>query len=102
VLRWGFVLLYDVPTEPGMVLEVVAGFEFVRETNYGALFDVRVQPAPGIEAIAEQGPRGYAAGVLPLRGAAQGLGEVLTARGVRDRALTATELCTLNATALPR
>ena len=47
VLRWGFVLLHDVPTEPGMVLEVAASFGFVRETNYGALFDVRVQPSPG-------------------------------------------------------
>ena len=47
VLRWGFVLLHDVPTEPGMVLEVAASFGFVRETNYGALFDVRVRPAPG-------------------------------------------------------
>ena len=47
VLRWGFVLLRDVPAEPGMVLEVAASFGFVRETNYGALFDVRVQPAPG-------------------------------------------------------
>jgi len=47
VLRWGFVLLHDVPAEPGMVLEVAASFGFVRETNYGALFDVRVQPAPG-------------------------------------------------------
>ena len=47
VLRWGFVLLHDVPAEPGMVLEVAASFGFVRETNYGALFDVRVRPAPG-------------------------------------------------------
>lgn len=47
VLRWGFVLLYDVPAEPAMVLEVAASFGFVRETNYGALFDVRVQPSPG-------------------------------------------------------
>jgi gamma-butyrobetaine dioxygenase len=47
VLRWGFVLLHEVPAEPGMVIEVAASFGFVRETNYGALFDVRVQPAPG-------------------------------------------------------
>jgi len=47
VLRWGFVLLHDVPAEPGMVLEVVASFGFVRETNYGRLFDVRVEPRPG-------------------------------------------------------
>jgi gamma-butyrobetaine dioxygenase len=47
VLRWGFVLLHDVPAKPGMVLEVAASFGFVRETNYGALFDVRVEPEPG-------------------------------------------------------
>jgi gamma-butyrobetaine dioxygenase len=47
VLRLGFVLLHDVPAEPGMVLEVAASFGFVRETNYGRLFDVRVEPRPG-------------------------------------------------------
>jgi gamma-butyrobetaine dioxygenase len=47
VLRLGFVLLRDVPAEPGTVLEVAASFGYVRETNYGRLFDVRVEPAPG-------------------------------------------------------
>jgi gamma-butyrobetaine dioxygenase len=47
VLRWGFVLLRDVPAEPGMVLQVAASFGFVRETNYGRLFDVRIEPRPG-------------------------------------------------------
>ena len=47
VLRLGFVLLHDVPPEPGMVLEVAASFGYVRETNYGTLFDVRVEPSPG-------------------------------------------------------
>jgi gamma-butyrobetaine dioxygenase len=47
VLRWGFVLLHDVPAEPGMVLQVAASFGFVRETNYGRLFDVRLEPRPG-------------------------------------------------------
>jgi gamma-butyrobetaine dioxygenase len=47
VLRLGFVLMHDVPAEPGMVLEVAASFGYVRETNYGRLFDVRVEPAPG-------------------------------------------------------
>ena len=47
VLRWGFVLLRDVPAEPGTVLEVAASFGFVRETNYGRLFDVRIEPRPG-------------------------------------------------------
>jgi gamma-butyrobetaine dioxygenase len=47
VFRWGFVLLRDVPAEPGTVLQVAASFGFVRETNYGRLFDVRVEPHPG-------------------------------------------------------
>jgi gamma-butyrobetaine dioxygenase len=47
VLRLGFVLLRDVPAGTGMVLEVARSFGFVRETNYGRLFDVRVEPAPG-------------------------------------------------------
>jgi gamma-butyrobetaine dioxygenase len=47
VLRWGFVLLHDVPVEAGQVLEVAASFGFVRETNYGRLFDVRVELSPG-------------------------------------------------------
>jgi gamma-butyrobetaine dioxygenase len=46
VLRQGFVLLHDVPAEPGVVLEVAASFGYVRETNYGRLFDVRVEPSP--------------------------------------------------------
>ena len=29
------------------MLEVAASFGYVRQTNYGALFDVRVEPAPG-------------------------------------------------------
>jgi gamma-butyrobetaine dioxygenase len=46
VMRLGFVLLHDVPPAPGMVLQVAASFGYVRETNYGSLFDVRVEPAP--------------------------------------------------------
>jgi gamma-butyrobetaine dioxygenase len=47
VLRWGFVLLHDVPAQASAVLEVAASFGFVRETNYGRLFDVRVESSPG-------------------------------------------------------
>jgi gamma-butyrobetaine dioxygenase len=46
VLRYGFVLLREVPAEPGMVLTVAGSFGYPRETNYGRLFDVRVQPDP--------------------------------------------------------
>jgi gamma-butyrobetaine dioxygenase len=55
VLRWGFVLLHDVPAEPGLVLEVAGSFGFVRETNYGRLFDVRVEPRPGNLAFTSRG-----------------------------------------------
>ncbi|WP_377273306.1 TauD/TfdA family dioxygenase [Peterkaempfera sp. SMS 1(5)a] len=46
VQRLGFALLRAVPTEEGQVLAVAESFGFVRETNYGKLFDVRVEPNP--------------------------------------------------------
>ena len=46
VMRTGFVLLRGIPVEPDTVLDVAAGFGFVRETNYGKLFDVRVEATP--------------------------------------------------------
>ena len=46
LLSDGFVLLRDVPARPGMVLEVAASMGFVRETNYGKLFDVRAKIDP--------------------------------------------------------
>lgn len=46
LLSGGFLLLRGVPTEPGTVLTVAASMGFVRETNYGRLFDVRVEATP--------------------------------------------------------
>jgi gamma-butyrobetaine dioxygenase len=46
LLRDGFFLLRDVPARPGMVLTVAASMGYVRETNYGRLFDVRVEATP--------------------------------------------------------
>lgn len=46
VLRYGFALLRDVPCEEGQVLDVARTFGFVRETNYGRQFEVRVEPDP--------------------------------------------------------
>jgi gamma-butyrobetaine dioxygenase len=43
-LTLGFVIFEGVPTEPGMVLKVGAQFGFTRETNFGALFNVRSTP----------------------------------------------------------
>ncbi len=43
LLSRGFMLLSGVPAEPGAVADVVASFGYIRETNYGRLFDVRVE-----------------------------------------------------------
>ena len=40
-LELGFVILTGVPAEPRSVLRVAGTFGFTRETNFGALFDVR-------------------------------------------------------------
>jgi gamma-butyrobetaine dioxygenase len=42
----GFALIEGTPVTHGTVLDVVATFGYVRETNYGTLFDVRVEPDP--------------------------------------------------------
>ena len=44
--RRGIALLHDCGVEPGTVLEVANTVGFVRETNYGALFDVVAEPDP--------------------------------------------------------
>ncbi|MFE2416065.1 TauD/TfdA family dioxygenase [Streptomyces hokutonensis] len=46
VLGLGFALLREVPCREGQVFEVAETFGYVRETNYGRLFDVRVEPDP--------------------------------------------------------
>jgi gamma-butyrobetaine dioxygenase len=46
LLTGGFLLLRDVPTVPGAVLEVAGSMGYVRETNYGRLFDVRATADP--------------------------------------------------------
>jgi gamma-butyrobetaine dioxygenase len=43
VARLGFAILRGVPTTDGAVLDVVRTFGYVRETNYGRLFDVRAE-----------------------------------------------------------
>ncbi|MEW1861842.1 TauD/TfdA family dioxygenase [Streptomyces sp. NPDC088194] len=44
--RLGFALLRGVPVREGQVLAVAETFGHVRQTNYGRLFDVRVEPDP--------------------------------------------------------
>ncbi|NCF34952.1 MAG: gamma-butyrobetaine dioxygenase [Gammaproteobacteria bacterium] len=46
VRDYGFVLLDSVPCEPGQILKVIETFGFVRETNYGPLFEVRTRVDP--------------------------------------------------------
>jgi gamma-butyrobetaine dioxygenase len=46
VLGYGVAVLHGVPARPGSVLAVAATLGYVRETNYGRLFDVRVEPSP--------------------------------------------------------
>ena len=43
-LELGFVIFTQVPTQPGAILRVASAFGFTRETNFGALFDVRSIP----------------------------------------------------------
>jgi gamma-butyrobetaine dioxygenase len=43
-LSFGFVIFEGVPTAPGTVLKVGSVFGFTRETNFGALFNVRSTP----------------------------------------------------------
>ena len=43
-LRLGFVILANVPRTPGSVLIAARRFGFVRDTNFGAIFDVRSMP----------------------------------------------------------
>ena len=46
VRDYGFVLLDGVDCKPGEVLRVINRFGFVRETNYGPLFEVRTKVNP--------------------------------------------------------
>ena len=46
VERYGFAVLDDVPVRDGAIFDVVDLFGFVRETNYGRLFDVRTEINP--------------------------------------------------------
>lgn len=43
---YGFIVLTDVPTKSGTILDVIDSFGYVRETNYGKTFDVKTQVNP--------------------------------------------------------
>ena len=46
LMRTGILLVRNAPIEPGAVLAVARSFAHVRTTNYGDLFDVRVEAQP--------------------------------------------------------
>jgi gamma-butyrobetaine dioxygenase len=54
VLRDGFIVLRDVPAEPGTVLTVARRFGFVRETESGPFVDVRVSARPSSSTFTSQ------------------------------------------------
>ena len=54
VARWGLAVLVGAGHRPGVVEQAVQRFGFIRETNYGRLFDVRVEPRPGNLAYSDQ------------------------------------------------
>jgi gamma-butyrobetaine dioxygenase len=54
VVRSGRAILSGVPARPGAVLEVVERFGFVRQTNYGRIFDVRIADDPANLAFSDR------------------------------------------------
>lgn len=46
IVKYGFALLRNVPPSAGMLLEVVKLFGYIRETNYGKIFDVKTVIRP--------------------------------------------------------
>lgn len=55
VTRFGLVLLDGAGRVPGSVERAVARFGFIRETNYGRIFDVRIEPSPSNLAFSGRG-----------------------------------------------
>ena len=55
VKNFGFFVLEDVPTIEGQVLKVVSELGYTRETNYGALFEVRTEVNPNNLAYTNMG-----------------------------------------------
>jgi gamma-butyrobetaine dioxygenase len=51
VLRDGFVVLRDVPAEPGAVLTVAESMGFVRQTSIGPVVDVQIGALPPLQAF---------------------------------------------------
>ena len=54
VVTHGLAVLVGAGRDPEAVERAVARFGFIRETNYGRLFDVRIEPQPGNLAYTDQ------------------------------------------------
>jgi gamma-butyrobetaine dioxygenase len=54
VSRMGLAILSGAGRDPNSVERVVERFGFIKETNYGRLFDVRIEPQPGNLAYTDQ------------------------------------------------
>jgi hypothetical protein len=54
VTSWGLAVLQGAGRDPNSVARAVERFGFVRETNYGRLFDVRIEPQPENLAYTDQ------------------------------------------------
>jgi gamma-butyrobetaine dioxygenase len=54
VARFGLAFLVGAGRDPDVVELTVARFGFIRETNYGRMFDVRIEPQPGNLAYTDQ------------------------------------------------
>jgi len=54
VAQFGMAVIVGAGPEPGVVERTVERFGFVRETNYGRLFDVRIEADPGNLAYTDQ------------------------------------------------
>ena len=55
VAKIGFTILNNVPIQPATVLQVISTFGYVRETNYGKLFDVQTEVNPNNLAFTNMG-----------------------------------------------
>ncbi|XP_043244182.1 gamma-butyrobetaine dioxygenase-like [Amphibalanus amphitrite] len=46
--KFGFAMLRNVPTDPDQLKEVVGRFAYIKETQYGVTWSVRINPTPGV------------------------------------------------------
>ena len=93
IRRYGFARLTDLPTTDGIPAEIAALFGYLRETNYGRIFDVRAKVDPNNLADTNLGLQAHTDN--PYRDPAPGEEDgILTALEVSELDLTQLELAT--------